>query len=119
MLHAFLRETFNRPTHKNSSVRWKVKHESTIRKKVKTYKSKMVLDRPRAGRYPEREEQLSSWLKEAHNQDIIVETRMLPLEGKSILQELYPSKFDDPESDEEVETTLMMRKAKVTIMVSD
>ena len=103
MTHTFIRETFNRPTYQKSSVRYLLKHEGTIRKKAKTNRSKMVMDCPRAGRYPEMEEKLSTWLKEARDQDIIVETWMLSLEGKKILHDLYPWKFHNPEFDEEVE----------------
>ena len=52
------------------------------------------------------EEKLSTWLKEARDQDIIVETWMLSLEGKKILHDLYPWKFHNPEFDEEVSPIL-------------
>ena len=103
MTHTYIRETLNRPTYQKSSVRYLVKNEESIRKRGKTNKTKMLMDPPRSGRYPEMEDRVSLWLTEVRGQDIIVETWMLPYEGKKILHQLYPWKFGEPDSESEAE----------------
>ena len=51
--------------------------------------AKTTVTYSRTGRYPEMESKLIDWIREVREQDFIVETWMLVIEGRKLLEALY------------------------------